>query len=204
MKLRPNFRSLLLVSTLASAMISGMTGCATSGAGGKVISLQKATDIAPALAATVSGAVIYGHSKDKNAGQYAAAVKVALQEFILSPDLSPARLQAALAALPIKELKTPEAQLIMAPVLVAYKVFADQRLKAGLTDNDGLRILVQAVIDGIQAGLDAIALIPPPTQQASGPSQMMLVPASAPAIYLQTLNRDNLAVPIVTIIRAEN
>src|ERR1041385_8737678 len=91
-------------------------GCATSADGKKVIEVQKAKDIAPALAATVSGAVIYGYSKDKNVPAYAGAVKEALKQFIVSEDLQPAALQAAITALPVKELKTAEAQLIMGPI----------------------------------------------------------------------------------------
>jgi len=131
-------------------------GCATDSSGKKVIDVQKASDLAPALAATVSAAVIYGQSRDANTVTYAGAVKTALQEFILSTNLSPANLQAAITALPYPELKKAEAQLLMLPVFTAYKVFVEQRAKAGLQGNEGLKVLVQAMIDGIQAGQDAV------------------------------------------------
>lgn len=90
---------------------------------------------------------------------YAGAVREALKQFVVAEDLQPAALQAAITALPVKELKTPEAQLVMGPILASYKVFAEQRIKEGLKDNDGLRVLVQAMIDGIDAGQDAIRQI---------------------------------------------
>src|ERR1041385_751601 len=102
------------LALIASVMLT--PGCATSSGGRKVIEVQKAKDIAPALAATVSGAVIYGYSKDKNVPAYAGAVKEALKQFIVAEDLQPAALQAAITALPVKELKTAEAQLIMGPI----------------------------------------------------------------------------------------
>jgi hypothetical protein len=145
------------VALIASVMLT--QGCAASAAGRKVIEVQKAKDIAPALAATVSGSVIYGYSKDENVLVYAGAVKEALKQFIVAEDLQPAALQAAITALPMKELKTPEVQLVMGPIFASYKVFAEQRVKDGLKDNEGLRVLVQAMIDGIDAGQDAIRTI---------------------------------------------
>ncbi len=153
-KINQMLAAVLCCGLLASVVLT--PGCATSATGKKVIDVQKASDLAPALAATVSAAVIYGQSRDANTVAYAGAVKTALREFILSTNLSPANLQAAITALPYSDLKKPEAQMLMLPVFTAYKVFVEQRAKAGLQDNEGLKVLVQAMIDGIQAGQDAV------------------------------------------------
>ncbi len=156
-RIKSGLTSLCLVTVMLLALPPLLTtGCATSASGKRVVDVQKAQDIAPALAATVSGAVIYGQTRDGNTVFYAGAIKAALREFIVSNDLSPANLQVAISALPIRELKQPEAQLLMTPVFTAYKVYVDQRAKAGLRDNEGLRVLIQAMIDGIEAGEQAI------------------------------------------------
>lgn len=134
-------------------------GCITNDSGKKVIKPETAEALAATLTASVSGAVVYGYSKDKNTALYVDTIKTALQEFLLTDDLSAGALQAKLYALPIEKLKTPEAQLIIAPIIGAYKAFADERVKAGIRDNEGLQILVKAIVDGCEVGLQSIQQI---------------------------------------------
>lgn len=193
---------ILLAAVLCCGFLA--TGCATSESGKRVVSLQKAQDIAPALAASVSGAVLYGASKDPNAVRYAGAVKEALRQFILSDDMAPAKLQAAITALPIKELKTPEAQMLMTPIFLSYKVFADQRVKAGLTDNEGLKVLVQAVIDGIQAAQEALASMPMATLRGTLILPMDRVAWADPGYPLAYWSRRDVERPMFVPYRTES
>lgn len=102
---------------------------------------------------------MYAYTKDTNSVNYVAAIRTALNEFLVSTNLSGAALQAVLYNLPIPQLKTPEAQLIMAPLIGAYKAFADKYVKAGIYNDPSLQLLVQSLIDGLDQGLTAIQAI---------------------------------------------
>lgn len=115
--------------------------------------------LAPILRTTVSGATIYAYTKDTNSVTYIGVIQVALQQFILSTDLSPAALQAAIYKLPVPALKTPEAQLIITPILSAYAAFGEQYVQAGLAQQAGWKMLVQSMVDGITDGMNGIAQI---------------------------------------------
>lgn len=132
------------------------TGCATTGSGSGGLDPQAASRLAPILRTTTAGAVIYAYSKDKNSISYISVVQVALQEFVLSTNMSPAVLQAKIRALPIKELKTPEAQLIITPLLSAYAAFGQQYVQAGLEEQVGWKMLAQALVDGVTDGMQGI------------------------------------------------
>lgn len=107
----------------------------------------------------MAGAVVYAYSKDKNSVKYIAVVKTALQEFLISTNLSPSALQAKIYALPVKELKTAEAQLIITPILAAYKAYGEQYVQAGISENEGLKVLVTALVNGVDSGLQGVAQI---------------------------------------------
>lgn len=139
-----------LISLLALAVLIG-TGCSTTDK--PIVSQPTAESLAPILSGSVAGAVVYAYSRNPAAESYAAAIRAALYEFSLSTNLSPVALQTTLYRLPIKELQTAEAQLIIAPLLATYKGFADEKVKAGLFDDPGLRRLVQALVDGLDQGL---------------------------------------------------
>lgn len=148
--------TVLLALALAACIIAG---CTTTSTGTKTLDPVKVSQLAPALQTTVAGAVVYGYTKDHNAIKYIAVLQTALNEFMLSTNLNPSALQAKIYALPVKELKTPEAQLIITPILAAYKAFGEQYVVAGLADQVGWKMLVKAISDGIQSGLDGVKQI---------------------------------------------
>ena len=149
---------LALAAILGAASFT-FIGCTTTGTGTTVLDPAAATKIAPVLRVTVAGAVVYAYSKDTNYVTYIAVVQVALQQFVLSTNMSPAALQAVIYALPVKELKTPEAQLIIAPLLSAYAAFGQQYVQAGLSAQAGWKLLAQALVDGVADGLQGVAQI---------------------------------------------
>lgn len=138
---------------LITAVAIGLVGCATtpSGPGGR-----SASDFAPILAAAASDAVIYAHQKDPHSAAYIAPIADVLEQLLLSNDPSPAKLSAAIRALPFEELHTPEAQLIITPILAAYGVYADHLLKESVANHKALCVLLQALLDGLKAGQEAI------------------------------------------------
>lgn len=152
------YTSAILTAVLLALTVT-FTGCTTTSTGQKVIDPLKAEKIAPALRTAVAGAVVYAYTKDKNSIKYIDVVKTALQEFILSDDLSPSKLQAKIYSLPVKELKSPEAQLIITPLLAAYKAFGEDYVKAGLALQEGWKLLTKALTDGIDDGLQGVAQI---------------------------------------------
>lgn len=139
--------------------LSCVIGCTTTPTGGTGPDPVKVSQLAPALQASVAGAVVYAYTKDPNAVKYINVVQTALNEFVLSDDLSASTLQAKIYGLPVKELKTPEAQLIITPILAAYKAYGEQYLRASLTDQAGWRMLIKAIVDGIGDGLAGVAQI---------------------------------------------
>jgi hypothetical protein len=149
---------MLLVVCAVGVMVL-LPGCKTTETGGKTIDKDIALKAAPVIAAAVSGAVIYAYSRDTNSVAYIGLARVTLEQFLEADDLSAGALQAALYGLPIKELRTPEAQLIITPVLAAYKAFAEQIVREGYRKDEGLRTLVRALIDGLDVGLRGVMTI---------------------------------------------
>lgn len=158
-------KKLLISAALAAAIlipaVMFTSGCTTTGTGQKILDTNQVAKIAPALETAVAGAVIYAYSRDSNSVKYLDVVQSALQEFMLSSDLSPSALQAKIYALPVKELKTPEAQLIITPILAAYKAFGQQYVQAGLGTPaaQGWLMLVQAIVNGINDGMAGVKQI---------------------------------------------
>ena len=151
----------ILVSLILSLALLApvFTGCTTTSTGKTVLDPVKVTQLAPALQTTVAGVVIYAYSRDKNSVLYLDVLKTALQEFMLSTNMSPSALQAKIYSLPVKEFKTPEAQLIITPILAAYKAFGEQYVVSGLSEQEGWKILAKALVDGLTAGLDGVRQI---------------------------------------------
>lgn len=135
------------------------TGCTTTSTGDRVLDTNQVAKIAPALQTAVAGAVVYGYTRDHNSIKYIDVVKTALQEFLLSGDLNPSALQAKIYALPVKELKTPEAQLIITPILAAYKAFGEQYVIAGINQQEGWKMLIRALVAGVDDGLAGVRQI---------------------------------------------
>lgn len=151
-------KNLNLVCALMLALVVG-AGCVTGPSGGRVIDAEKISKLAPALQATVSGAVIYAYTKDTNSVVYLSLIRTAIQEFALSSDLSALKLREKINALPVKELKTPEAQLVITPIISAYKAYGEQYVQAGIAENEGLKILLRSISEGIADGEAGIAQI---------------------------------------------
>lgn len=151
--------TLVLAAVLSLSLI---TGCTTTSTGTKVLDPVKAAQLAPALQTSIAGAVVYAYSKDKNSVKYIEVVQTAINEFVVKGDLSPSILQAKIYGLPVKELKTPEAQLIITPLLAAYKAFGEQYVKAGLAEQEGWKILANALVNGINDGLAGVKQIETP------------------------------------------
>lgn len=144
---------------VAALVLLFSSGCVTSNTGQSVMDAEKVAKLAPALQASVSGAVIYAYTKDTNAVAYVSLLRTAIQEFALSSDLSAAKLRAKINALPVPQLRTPEAQLVITPIISAYKAYGEQYVRSGIAENAGLKMLLKAVSDGIADGEEGIAQI---------------------------------------------
>lgn len=144
---------------LAVPAILSTTGCQTTSNGQKVLDTNAIAKIAPALQTAVAGAVVYAYTKDRNSVKYIDVVRTAIQEFLLSGDLNPSAFQAKIYGLPVKELKTPEAQLIITPILSAYKAFGEQYVLAGINQQDGWKMLLKAIVAGVDDGMAGVRQI---------------------------------------------
>ena len=145
-----------LIITVTAAIF---TGCTTTPTGGTTLDPLKAAKIAPLIRTAAASAVVYAYAKNTNSVAYADAISVAINSFIVTGDLEPAVLQAKLSALTIKELKTPEAQLIIIPLLSAYKAYGADYVNNGLVNQEGWKIIASALVAGIQDGVQGISLI---------------------------------------------
>jgi len=152
--------NLLIVSAFVVMMVVAVhvtfTGCTTAPSGTKILDPAAASNLAPILRTTTAGAVVYAYTKDKNSTLYISVIQTAIQEFVLSTNMSPSALRAKIYGLPVKELKTPEAQLIITPLLSAYAAFGQQYVQAGLAEQAGWKLLAQALVDGVADGLQGI------------------------------------------------
>jgi hypothetical protein len=151
--------ALVLAIGLALPALISTTGCTTTSTGQNVLDTNAVSKLAPALQTAVAGAVVYGYTRDHNSVKYIDVLKTALQEFLLSGDLNPSALTAKIYALPVKELKSPEAQLIITPILAAYKAFGEQYVLAGINQQEGWKILIRALVTGIDDGLAGVRQI---------------------------------------------
>ena len=131
-------------------------GCTTTETGKKQIDPVTAEKLAPILSGSVAGAVVYAYDKNKNTEPIIDALTTGLNEFLLTTNMSPAALQAKISGLPVPALKTAEAQMIIAPLLAIYQGFADANVKDTVKQDAGLRILIQAMVDGLNQGLQSI------------------------------------------------
>lgn len=164
-----------IIGLILAALILITPGCTTTDTGKQQIDPVAAEKLAPILSGSVAGAVVYAYTRNANTEAIVDAVKVGLNEFLLTTNMSPAALQAKLNGLPVPALKTPEAQLIIAPLLATYAGFADSSVKDKVKQDEGLRILIQAMVTGLDQGLEGIramkqaALTPivPETETAS-------------------------------------
>jgi lipase chaperone LimK len=154
--MKKNIVAIALALAFAVAVPATFTGCTTTSSGKKVLDPAAASKLAPILRTSVAGAVVYGYTKNPGSVAYISVVQSALQEFVLSTNMSPSALQAKIYALPVKELKTPEAQLIITPLLSAYAAFGQQYVQAGLEEQVGWKLLAQALVDGVSDGLQGI------------------------------------------------
>jgi len=149
----------ILSSLALSILLLLPTSCTTTATGTHQVDPAIADKVAPVLTSAVAGAVVYAYTKDPNSEKYLSVLKVALQEFLVSDDLSAVALQVKIYSLPIKELKTAEAQLLIAPLLGAYRAVADPIVKTKTKNDPGLQRLVTALIAGLDEGLNAVATI---------------------------------------------
>jgi hypothetical protein len=186
----------VLISTLLAGALLSLPACKTNSSGNQ-IDPQTAQALAPVLASSVAGAVVYAYTRDTNSVIYVAAIRTALNEFLISTNLSGAALQATLYNLPIPQLKTPEAQLIMAPLIGAYKAFADKYVKAGIYNDPSLQLLVQSLIDGLDSGLTGVKAIQssplPPVHSEWKPADSLKRIADAMTRQIHTETPNHLA-----------
>lgn len=159
-----------ITGLVLAALILIAPGCTTTSTGKKQIDPVTAEKLAPILSGSVAGAVVYAYNKNAKTEAIVDVIHTALNEFLLTTNMSPAALQAKLYNLPVPELKTPEAQMIIAPLLAIYKGFADTQVKDKVAQDAGLKLLIQAMVDGLNQGLEGIKqmkLNPPPSASAS-------------------------------------
>ena len=100
------------------AFIYAALACGTSAKGGHLFDGQDngvaiASTASVALQAAVAGGVQYAVSKDAKAEDYVRVVRTFLYEFLEADNLSAGKLQKGLNDLPIRELQTDEAKLII-------------------------------------------------------------------------------------------
>jgi hypothetical protein len=149
----------LALALALTATAAVFTGCTTTPTGGPALDPQKASKIAPIVQTSASSAVVYAYTKNTNTVLYADVIMVAIKDLIVTGNLEPAVLQAKLYALPIKELKTAEAQLILTPLLSAYKAYGEEYVRNGLVSQEGWKILSSALVNGLQDGIAGVAQI---------------------------------------------
>ena len=169
---------------MAACFLLAGSGCVTTESGKRVLDEQRISQLAPALTTTVAGAVVYAYSKNENSVKYIAVIKMALGDFLMEGDLQPMSLQAKIYGLPIKELKTAEAQLIITPILAAYKAYAEHYIQAGIQENIGLRMLLKAILDGIDSGLAGVGQITSNEQPATNTPPVPAPAANVPIIVV--------------------
>lgn len=145
---------LVLSGILSLGALGVGTGALLSGCqSAPEVTVEKAEKIAALLKGTAASGVVLAYTKDPNSTPYFKAAGAALALFVTGSDLSPAALQQALQETSVRELKTPEAALVMNTILGVYEVFWGDALRAQVAANPQLKIALQGLVDGLMQGV---------------------------------------------------
>jgi hypothetical protein len=151
------FKPILLGMALIAAIIT--TGCATTAPG----NLDKATKTAIVLKSTARSAIFYANSKDPVNTKVAVDLAIAtMNTFLQRDDLSPTALEVAFRNIPIRELRSVEAQLAINTLQMTYEVFWADQIRQNISSNAVAVTVLTGLRDGLVLGKADIS--PPPTQ----------------------------------------
>jgi len=150
----------LIAAILLSTFIpfTMFQGCATTGSLG--------TKFAPLVSSTVSGGIIvaYQQTKDARILDYAKLLRAGVNDFLLQTNFDAAQLQADLSKISNQRYQFRIAQLILTTVVGVYGTYAQQVVVNGVQNNADLKILLTALVTGIDTGVAAMSS--PPTISA--------------------------------------
>ncbi len=138
--------------------IGVLSGCKTTATGpaGTPISItdtNAVNKLSAALRMTIGVGTTIAIEKRTNSVQYFRLSSAVLSSLILSGDHSPAALNAALDAAPVKALSTPDAKLVIAAAESFYLVYYGDWVQNKIGGNYAAETLLAAVRDGINDGL---------------------------------------------------
>lgn len=113
------------------------------------------------LKGAVTSSIVIAVEKERAAGRtgvetYLRLASAVVDKVIVSGDSTPATLSKALAALPLKELQTPEAKTGLAIAEAAYGVYFEDYVKGKINGNYAAVALLTAFRDGINDALPAL------------------------------------------------
>lgn len=142
---------------LGSSLIQGCktTTTVTNGQTNTVTTLdpQRTAD---AIRVIIAAGVPFAVEQDTNSIAYLRAAAVVFKAAANKGEVDPAQLNAALAALSVKELRGPEARALVNAVVGIYKVSFGDAVSAQLDKTQWATPILDAVADGLFAAL------PPP------------------------------------------
>lgn len=159
MKIKVTLVGLTLAATL-------LTGCVTTQPNQPAISPETIQKSAIILKTTVASAVTLAIEKSDgpNARKYAEMGEAVLNTLLVSTnaaDFHPKNVQDKLTALPIKELKSPEAKVAIFGALGLYEAFYGDYVRLRISGNTNAVIFLTAMRDGVSLAL-ASTPVPPP------------------------------------------
>jgi hypothetical protein len=145
------------LAIILSAVLITTSGCITTGKPGSGFDSDKAAKAAIVLKSTARSAVYYAHSKDTNALTYVNLAIAVVDKFLTQDDLSPTALTDAMREIPVRELKSVEAQLAINTIEMTYEIFWGDYLRSHLSGNEPLMIALSGLRDGLILGQQDIA-----------------------------------------------
>jgi len=140
-------KRLILPAILCLSML--IPGCATTTPG------SLGTKYAPLVTSIVSGGIIvaYQQTKDPRLLDYAKLLRTGVNDFLLQTNFDAAQLQADLSKIPISGIDSTMGKLILTTVVGVYGTYAQQVVVNGVANNADLKILLTALVTGIDEGV---------------------------------------------------
>lgn len=162
-----------LLASLAAIGFLLSTGCrTTSSTDGTTATKSRWSDpvfvenTAYFVKATVANGVVIASGEDKNAASYASLIREVLVQVRGSKDYTPGNLERAIKAVPVKELKSKYAPLIITDLLLAYELYFGQIVRDKINTSVAAK-LIDAAVAGIDLGLIGQAPAVPPKPDPS-------------------------------------
>jgi hypothetical protein len=151
----------------AAVLIIALAGLTTSTTGCKTITNligTNTTQIQSDVMSAATQATTYALNQDAKSRIYFVAATDVLGSFVNSTNSNPASIAAALAALPISQLQSPEAQLAITAILGVYDITYASYVQNAVDQNGMANAVLNGLVQGINAGL---AAVPAPVASAS-------------------------------------